>query len=87
MLKMNAEAVIQTGFLVVLLGFALIIMGEALQSKESSGRSRVEWAFGGFIGPIPFGFASRSGWLKFIIVLSIIFLFIFVLLNRKLLGA
>lgn len=48
--------------------------------------SKIEWAFGGFIGPIPFGFASREGWLKFIIVLSIIFLFIFVLLNRKIFG-
>jgi len=82
MLKMSAENIVQIGFLVVLLGFALIVLGGFVKSKEK----KIDWAFGGFIGPFVFGFASREDWLKFIIIVSIIFLFIFVFLNRKLLG-
>lgn len=70
----------------VLIGMSLIMVGGVMQTKESSGKSKVEWAFGGFIGPIPFGFASREDLLKAVVALSIIFLFVFILLNRKLIG-
>lgn len=65
------------GILVVLVGFVLVTIGAVLQAKK------VEWAFGGFIGPIPFGFASREDLLKLIIVFSIIVLTVFLVLYKK----
>jgi len=82
MLKMSQENLIPLGIVVIFLGFFLIVIGAIMSSRGS----KVEWAFGGFIGPMPFGFASREDWLKFIIVLTLIFLFIFILLNRKVIG-
>jgi len=71
------EYLTQIGFIVIVVGVILVILG----SSFSKNKTRVEWAFGGFIGPIPFGFASREDWLKIIIVISVIFLFLFILLN------
>lgn len=70
------EQLIPIGILIILIGFILVIIGAASKAK-----GKVEWAFGGFIGPIPFGIASREDLLKLIIFISIIFLFVFVLLN------
>lgn len=70
------EQLILIGTLVILIGFILVMLGIASKMK-----GKIEWAFGGFIGPIPFGVASREDLLKLIIFISIIFLFMFVLLN------
>lgn len=75
---MLTENLIPIGVFVIFLGFLIIVVGTLMSSKSS----KVDWAFGGFIGPVPFGFASRENWLKFIIALSIVLLFVFILLNR-----
>jgi len=82
MLKMLPENLIPIGVVVIFLGFFIILLGALMGTRDS----KVEWAFGGFIGPVPFGFASKKEWLKFIIVVSLIFLLVFVLLNRRALG-
>lgn len=79
---MSPENLIPVGVAVIFLGFFIVLIGVLMGTKGL----KVEWAFGGFIGPVPFGFASKKEWLKFIIVLSLIFLLVFVLLNRRGLG-
>ena len=67
---------ITIGILAIIVGFILVIVGSLLQA-----RGKAEWAFGGFIGSVPFGWASREEWLKLIIIVSTIFLLVFVILN------
>jgi len=67
---------IPIGILIILIGVILLIVGIASKTK-----GKIEWAFGGFIGPIPFGAASREDLLKLIIFISVIFLCVFILLN------
>ncbi len=80
MLKMLPENLIPIGIFVILIGFIIVLVGAIMSTKGS--KTKVDWVFGGFIGPVPFGVASREDWLKFIIVLSIIFLFVFILSNK-----
>jgi len=75
------EQLIPTGILVIIIGFILVITGSVLMALKS--KAKAEWAFGGFIGPLPFGWATKEEWLRIIIILSIIFLILFLLINRK----
>jgi len=77
------EQLMIIGFITILIGIMLIVI--SILTITKSKETKVEWAFGGFIGPFLFGFASKENWLKVIVVLSIVFLFVFILLNRKLL--
>lgn len=77
------EQLIPIGIIVILIGFALVVIGSILATSKSKD-AKVEWAVGGFIGPIPFGFASRGDLLKIIIVISAIFLVAFLILSKRL---
>ncbi len=72
------EQLVPIGILVILIGIVLILVGAVSKSK-----GKVEWAFGGFIGPIPFGAASRGDLLKLVIIISIIFLIASIILSRN----
>ena len=75
------EQLIPIGFFVIFLGIVLVFIGitlTALKSKET----RVEWGIGGFIGPIPFGAASREDILKMIIIISLVFFILFLFFGR-----
>ncbi|MEM5798695.1 MAG: DUF131 domain-containing protein [Candidatus Aenigmatarchaeota archaeon] len=52
------------GILLIVIGF-LILLFAAKPEK-------VEWGFGGFIGPIPFGFASSKTALWVVIAITIL---------------
>ncbi|MBU5689650.1 MAG: hypothetical protein QXM68_00995 [Candidatus Aenigmatarchaeota archaeon] len=57
-------------------GFALIFLGMIIIIISSLKSSKVEYAFGGFIGPIPFGWASsKYGLILVILTLLAILLF------------
>lgn len=53
------QHIILVGFLLIVIGMAVIIIGSLLFSE---GEGKV--AVGGFIGPIPFGFANDPKMLK-----------------------
>jgi len=72
------EQLVAIGIIVIVIGIMLIIIGSISMIKS---KGKTEWAIGGFIGPIPFGWASREDLLKFIIFVSIVFLFVFIILN------
>jgi uncharacterized membrane protein len=75
------ERLVLAGLVAILLGFVLVVIGMVLTTLRA--KVRVEWAFGGFIGPIPFGFASREDWLRLIIALSLIALAVLLLIGRR----
>jgi uncharacterized membrane protein len=77
------EQLIIIGFLTVFIGIALIIIGSILTATKSK-QTKVEWGFGGFIGPIPFGAASREDILKVIMVISLLFFIFFLIFGRGL---
>ncbi len=63
---------IQIGFVFVLIGIVLLTLGALFSAK-----GKADVAFGGFIGPVPFGFATdpKLFWVLIaLLVLSLIFL-------------
>ncbi len=64
------EVLIKLGCMLIFLGFFLIFAGALLGAKSGS----VKYGFGGFIGPIPFGFANDPRLLWAIIAISLVFL-------------
>lgn len=78
------EQLIPIGILIIFIGVAILVIGAILTTLKSKGK--VEWAFGGFVGPIPFGWATKEELLKLIIIISVIFLIIFLLINRRIIG-
>ncbi|MFO7872103.1 MAG: DUF131 domain-containing protein [Candidatus Undinarchaeales archaeon] len=55
------QDIILIGFILVIIGMAVILIGSLF---SSDGESKV--AVGGFIGPIPFGFANDPKMLKLV---------------------
>ena len=72
---MVTESLIGIGILVILIGFALVLIGSFLASKDG----KVEGAFVGFIGFIPIGFATSEKMLYVGIAITIILLLIFLI--------
>lgn len=58
----------------LIIGIILIIAGILLIFSSFSSKPDVKFAVGGFLGPIPFGFANSPGMLKLIIILSVVVL-------------
>jgi uncharacterized membrane protein len=77
------EQLILIGFLTVFVGIALIIIGSILTATKSK-QTKVEWGFGGFIGPIPFGAASQEDILKLIMIVSLFFFVLFLIFGKGL---
>ncbi len=46
--------IVNLGVILILLGFAIVIIGSLMQGTSEN----TKIAFGGFIGPIPFGWAN-----------------------------
>jgi len=61
------EKLLIVGLAFILIGILITIIASFLGGKK------VEYAFGGFIGPIPFGWASNEKML--ILILILLFLF------------
>ena len=66
---------LKSGFLLILIGFLLIFIGVILSAKNEN----VKFGFGGFIGPIPFGFANDPNILVLVLLVSLIILVFFFL--------
>lgn len=67
----------------ILIGMALIFIGIFVIILGSSKSSNVEWAFGGFIGPIPFGFAKNKKMLYILLAIISIFFVLTLLMQKK----
>ena len=73
-----SEELLIAGYILLFIAIALIVMG-SLTGNEKNGR-KVEIGIGGFIGPIPFGWASSPEMLKIIIAVSAIIMIGFILM-------
>jgi len=71
-----SQNLVAIGFIVVLIGFIIIVAGALL----SGGARNTKIAVGGFIGPIPFGFANDPKMLKIVLVITVAFFAIFLIL-------
>ncbi len=67
------------GIALVFIGMVIIIIGSLL----GTGKGEVKVGIGGFIGPIPFGFASERGMLYLVIILTIVMFVVFVLMSHR----
>lgn len=72
------QNIILLGTVLIFIGFILIILGSVLSTKQG----KVEWAVGGFIGPIPFGAFSDKNMFYILIIIMIITLIFFFFLGR-----
>lgn len=73
-----SEELVTLGIVLMFIAMLLIIVGSILGSEN--GERKVEVGVGGFIGPIPFGWASSPGMLKFVILISLIAMISFLLM-------
>lgn len=73
------QVLISAGIVLIGIGFVLVFVGSFLQAK---GESKVEWGFGGFIGPIPIGFGSSKKMVYFAVALAVVMLILFLLFRR-----
>jgi uncharacterized protein (TIGR00304 family) len=73
---MTIENLIPLGILVIIIGFILVIIGALSQTRK--GKS--EFAFVGFIGPIPIGFGSNKNILILTTVVALILFLIIIFL-------
>ena len=61
------QHVILLGVVLIFLGMLLVFAGSLLGKQ-----GKIEWGIGGFIGPIPFGFASNKAMLYILVALLLV---------------
>ena len=71
---MATENIMLLGFVLLIIAIFVIIIGAIM-----SGGEKIKFAFGGFIGPLPFGFANDPKMLWVVIVISAVILLFFIL--------
>ena len=71
------QLLIPLGIILVFAGIVIIIIGSLLGSQ---GQGKTGYAVGGFIGPIPFGFANSKEMLYVVVIISVIML-VFILFS------
>ncbi len=76
------EKILIAGMAFLLVGIFLLVIGSFIGTSGSSNKSKVETAFGGFIGPIPFGFFSSWNAL-WVWAIFLMFLFLFWVIARR----
>ena len=65
------HTIVFAGIVLILIGMLVVVIGSFMGKPANT---RAEWGIGGFIGPIPFGFASNKGMLY--IVMGILILLV-----------
>jgi len=75
---MKPEYLFLLGFFLILFGISLIALSAFLHTNKS----KVDVAIGGFIGPIPFGFATSREMLFILILIMVFFTAIYLLMIR-----
>jgi len=73
------EQLVTIGIIVVFVGILIIIIGSIL----GAGEGKAKFAFGGFIGPIPIGFANDKDMLYVVIAIAVIMLIVMFLISHK----
>lgn len=77
------EQLVMLGVIVIFIGVAIVIIGSLL-GAGGDGKGGAKIAVGGFIGPIPFGFANDKPLLYVVIAVAIIMVVLSVILSQKL---
>jgi uncharacterized membrane protein len=75
------EQLVTIGIVVILIGFALVFIGSFAGGK---GDGTAKIAVGGFIGPIPFGFANDRSLLYVVIAVAMTVFVVSLLMSQKL---
>ena len=65
-----SDQLIFLGFVIILIGILVVIL--------SSSSKNVKFAFGGFIGPVPFGFGNDPKLVWMIVFITLLVLFFFI---------
>ncbi|MBD3313048.1 hypothetical protein GF345_01255 [Candidatus Woesearchaeota archaeon] len=76
----------QIGTVIVMIGMVIVIIGAFRSARAPSELkdSNIEVGVGGFIGPVPFGFASNTVIMYFLIGLMAVAMIIwFILINKR----
>jgi len=76
------EKLILAGISLVFIGIILIFIGSLFSSLNTSEKSNLKIAAGGFIGPIPFGFFNDKRMFYVLIALMIFSLLFFWFFNK-----
>lgn len=74
------DLLILAGVIFILLGFGMVFAGALTQAKE--GGSKIKIAGGGFIGPIPFGFANDKAMFYVVVGLLAFFFVLWIFFNH-----
>lgn len=69
------------GMILLFVGIAFLILG-SFQAMKQGGKAETKVAFGGFIGPFPFGFGNDKQLLYVVMALSAFFLLVWILLQN-----
>ena len=72
-----ANYLLSAGIILFFIAVAFIVIG----SLAGAERNNTEIAFGGFVGFIPFGFATNKRMLLFVMILTVAFAVFFVLIR------
>lgn len=77
------ESLIPIGLFLIFLGFMIVFIGSLMQTTDS--KSNIKIAAGGFIGIIPFGFASDKRSYYMLLTLMVLSLVLWFILSKRLL--
>ena len=80
-MSFKMEQLISLGILLILIGIIIVFFGVLKGNKEGSSATKI--AFGGFIGPIPFGFGNDKNLVWFVTVLSLVIFIIWLLFSIR----
>jgi uncharacterized protein (TIGR00304 family) len=82
--KNMIDYLVPLGIILIFLGVIIVLVGSILmsgQQKSPDNKSKVHVGVGGFIGPIPFGFANSKTMLYVIIGAAIFFFILWIILR------
>lgn len=68
-MSFKMEQLISLGIIIIFIGFIIVFFGLFMGAKETA---KTKVAFGGFIGPIPFGFGNDKNLVWFVTILSVV---------------
>ena len=80
-MSIRMEHLINLGILLIILGFAIVFFGTFFGAKQGNSSTKV--AFGGFIGPIPFGFGNDKNLVWFVTILSLVLFLLWMLFGAR----
>lgn len=82
-MKKKMQYLIPLGIIFLFLGTIFVIMGTFTQAKEPGKESSVKVGVGGFIGPIPFGFANDKKVMYAVVSLMVVLIILYIWMARR----